>query len=360
LKKLFVIFFFTLSSAAAFAQADSSYRQKTGNTILQKPESTVIRKSPGIVKRPVPGTLRKDSARTAGTVIRKKIIAKPGMTLTTRKDSFIQRPESTLLLRPRRMMVKPGMAIVRKDSARISDSLLRRSRVADSAYKRDSVAKILLLDSLKQDSLKQAAARALAEKIRRDTATYRSIMPIPYLPFNKPLLFMVIKEKVPQSKDELFYLLCGLVFLVAFIRLVFPKYFNNLFLLLFQPSFRQRQTREQLMQDNLASLLMTLVFVISGGIYFEFLLIRNGLTEFSFWWLLLYSTGILVTIYLGKYLFLLFAGWVFHEKEAARTYIFVVFLVNKIIGIILIPFLLQYLSVYWEYCFYTVTWLVWE
>jgi len=48
----------------------------------------------------------------------------------------------------------------------------------------------------------------------------------------------------------------------------------------------------------------------------------------------------LILIYLGKYLFLVFAGWVFNTKEAAGSYIFLVFLVNKVMGVALIPFLL--------------------
>jgi hypothetical protein len=36
----------------------------------------------------------------------------------------------------------------------------------------------------------------------------------------------------------------------------------------------------------------------------------------------------------------LFTGWVFNTKEAAGSYVFVVFLVNKVLGVLLVPFLL--------------------
>jgi hypothetical protein len=45
-------------------------------------------------------------------------------------------------------------------------------------------------------------------------------------------------------------------------------------------------------------------------------------------------------VYLVKYLFLLFTGWVFNSQEATGSYVFVVFLVNKVMGVLLIPFLL--------------------
>jgi hypothetical protein len=290
-----------------------------GDTLVEKPTSFVIRSlPPKVIKKRIP---------------------------IIRRDSTVQNPKSTVIRSLPAIMVKPKIPIIRRDLIAINDSLKHSLAVKDSVYKKDSLIKALSVnsikrDSIKRDSVKKVMAKAISEKKQRDSATYYAIMPIPYVPFNKPPLFMVIREKVGQSKDEIFYLLCGLAFLVALVRLVFPKYFNGLFLMLFQTSFRQRQTKEQMAQDHLPSLLLNLVFIASGGIYFEFILMRYGLDQFSFWWLLLYSTSILSIIYLGKFLFLIFSGWIFNEKTAANTYIFVVFLVNKVIGIALIPFLL--------------------
>ena len=217
-----------------------------------------------------------------------------------------------------------------------SDSILRKDSSIGSLAKFDSVR----LDSIRQDSIKRVSLKAIETKIIKDTSTYRSIMVIPYLPFNKTLVFMISKEKEPEGKDELFYLLTGLIFLVAFIKLVFPKYFQNLFLLSFQTSFRQRQTREQLLQDNLASLMMNILFFISGGIYIGLIAESTGYSTMSFWELLLVCSLLLSSIYAVKFLFLRFAGWIFNVKTASNTYIFIVFMINKIIGILLIPFLL--------------------
>lgn len=229
-----------------------------------------------------------------------------------------------------------------------SDSIKRGNvTVTDSAFHGDSLSKVLImkdslkiLDSMKLDSIKKSTADALQKKLQNDTATYNAIMAIPYLPFNKPPLFMIIKEKLSQGKEELFYLLAGLIFLVALVRLVFPKYFNNMFLMSFQTKFRQRQTQEQLLQDNLASLMMNILFFVSGGIYIGLIAQANNLIPVPFWWLLLYSSAILSIIYAIKFLFLRFSGWIFNVKEAANSYIFIVFMSNKIIGILLIPFLL--------------------
>jgi len=41
----------------------------------------------------------------------------------------------------------------------------------------------------------------------------------------------------------------------------------------------------------------------------------------------------------GKFLFTKFIGWIFNKKEEATSYSFLVFIVNKMVGVVLIPFL---------------------
>jgi hypothetical protein len=43
-------------------------------------------------------------------------------------------------------------------------------------------------------------------------------------------------------------------------------------------------------------------------------------------------------IYLVKFITLKFSGWIFDRKEAADTYTFIVFLLNKLLGVFLVPF----------------------
>ena len=152
---------------------------------------------------------------------------------------------------------------------------------------------------------------------------------------------MLQQLKPTNNKDLLFYVLAFVVFFLGFIKVVFPKYFQNLFTIFFQTSFRQKQTREQLLQDNFPSLLMNILFILSGGIYIGLLVSVQGyIQQLPLWQLLLYSLGLLAIVYLSKYLFLQFSGWVFNVKDAMSSYIFIVFLVNKIMGVLLIPFLL--------------------
>ena len=48
----------------------------------------------------------------------------------------------------------------------------------------------------------------------------------------------------------------------------------------------------------------------------------------------------LTALYVAKYLLLEFLGWVFQAGEASRHYLFVVFTVNKIAGLYLLPFVI--------------------
>lgn len=222
----------------------------------------------------------------------------------------------------------------------VRDSIQVVPAEADSSLQNDSlVLAQALQDSLRADSVRKLSVVNVSLPVY-DTSTYRKYATHPYLPLHKPALYMLIDYRQREQKDELFYLMAGIIFVLAFIRAAFSKYFRNLFLLFFQTSLRQKQTRDQLLQDNLASLLMNFLFVISAGLYITLLIRYKNWTDIPFWWLAAGSASVLLAVYLVKYLFLLFTGWVFNSKEAAGSYVFVVFLVNKVLGVILIPFLL--------------------
>ncbi len=191
-------------------------------------------------------------------------------------------------------------------------------------------------DSIIKDSIKQIGIIPIKSSI--DTKTYKQFMSNAYLPMDAPPIKMVINYKEHQSKDLLFYLVFGNIFLLAFIKLAFPKYFKNLFLLFFQTSLRQKQTREQLLQDGLASLLINVLFVVSTSLFITLITKYQMWSNLPFWNLYAYIAVLLTLIYIGKFIFVFFAGWVFNNKDAANGYAFLVLMVNRIMGILLIPF----------------------
>ena len=163
----------------------------------------------------------------------------------------------------------------------------------------------------------------------------------PYFPFMGKPIVETVEIHRPNSKDNLFYLYLGILFYFALVRIFFEKYFSNLLTLFFRASIRQQQIREQVLQAPLPSLLLNGLFIITGGLYACYMLVYYHFAEgINFWLLYLNCMVALGVIYLIKFLVLKCCGWVFSISRATDTYIFVVFLVNKMLGIFLLPFLI--------------------
>lgn len=194
-----------------------------------------------------------------------------------------------------------------------------------------------LTDSLIQPSI-------VTQKILtwKEDTLFNRLFTNPYLIKDTKPVMMISDEREPASKDELFYLLAGITFYFAFLKITFPKYFQNIFKLLFQSSFFQKHGKEVMSQDNLPSLLFNLLFIISGGLFLTVLAIHYQWMNMPFWLMLVYASATLAGIYFAKFLFVSFAGWVFNANDAAKIYNTIIFLVNKIIGILLIPLLLLF------------------
>ena len=212
-------------------------------------------------------------------------------------------------------------SLLTKDTLQIKDSILLAQKK---------------VDSLRLDSIKRSQASLLVVPI--DTSSYSGIFGGLYIPINLRAVALLEKERNPQGKDELFYVLVGLVTLVAFTKAVFPKYFLNMFSLFFQTTYRQKQAVEQLTNNKVSSILLNIAFIGCLSIYVCLLLNYMGLVHINFWLLLGYSVAAIASIYLFKFIFLNFIGWIFNASEALESYTFIVFLSNKIIAIVLLPF----------------------
>jgi hypothetical protein len=161
----------------------------------------------------------------------------------------------------------------------------------------------------------------------------------PFFNFTDPVK-LTISERRWVGKEAIFYSLIGLLVFFALIRNSFPRYLDDLFKSYFRTTMKQRQIREQLVQAPLPSLLLNILFSLSIGMYVALLLQHFGLgTDLNFWLLYLYCVVAVAGVYAVKFVTLKFFGWIFQVREAAETYIFIVFTTNKIMGILLLPFL---------------------
>jgi hypothetical protein len=238
----------------------------------------------------------------------------------------------------------PIRTLSRRDSLH-RDSLRRIRRDSISRVRRDSISR-LHADTVVRGTRDTGETPVIA--VRKDTVGREDSAvrpgggaPAPGAPAAHTGPPLPEELHLPESKDSLFYLIVAILFYFALIRIFFEKYFNNLLTLFFRVSLRQQQIREQVLQTPLPSLLLNILFVISAGLYACFLLhySRWG-ASVPFWVLYLNCMGLLAAIYLVKFVVLKFIGWVFSIPRATDIYIFIVFLVNKMLGIFLLPFLI--------------------
>jgi Domain of unknown function (DUF4271) len=214
-------------------------------------------------------------------------------------------------------------------------------------------------DSLYQDSLPMAAD-TIPPSSQRDTGTtgitlLRDSLPAPpvkmpdttlrffnqynpYLAAGGKLIYQVEEPFSAPQKDALFYVLGGMLLFLGVIRIGFAKYFSDMMRIFFQTAFRQKSIREQLLQNTLASLLFNLFFCFSAGLFlYQLAGYRQWLTGGIWWQNAAFCIALIMAVYAVKYIGLQLSGWLFGMKEVAETYMFMVFLINKVVGILLLP-----------------------
>ena len=162
-----------------------------------------------------------------------------------------------------------------------------------------------------------------------------------FINVKEPVIYFIAEKKQMAGKEFVFYSLCIVVFILGIFKTFYNGYFNNLFRVFFNTSIRQTQLTDQLLQAKLPSFILNIFFAISVGFYVWLLfkhyhpprLIGNQL-------LLPFCIAGIGALYFIKYCILKFMGWMSGMQQAADNYIFVIFLVNKITGIVLIPFII--------------------
>lgn len=213
----------------------------------------------------------------------------------------------------------------------------------DSARLRDSLLKIALADSVSRRPVFNTLSGWLPDSSGSHPTIQQQVLSHhPYFGFGSPSRKVPgdMRKRASPDKDWLFYLVTALLIMYGFLKLLFPKYFSDLFRLFFRTTIKQRQIKEQLMQTPLPSLLLNVFFVFSAGLYASFMLEYMELNTIgNFWLLLLYCIGGISLIYFIKFAGLKISGWLFNMEEAANAYVFIVFVVNKMMGILLLPVL---------------------
>ncbi len=222
-------------------------------------------------------------------------------------------------------------------------SILMAQKNLDTTRMQDTSSMTSSIDSVYVDSVKRASdslSMLAKKKAVIDTTSYQKLMTHPYLPMQTRPSFRINELRIAPNLDGRFYLLIGMLFYLAFIKVTFPKYFSSLFQLIFQSPVRQKQTREQLQQNNLAALFSNILFILNASIFVSLLAVKNAWVDFSLYTCIAYSAALFAGLYVFKFLFLWFSSWLFGQTEAIGNYSFIVFLANKVMGVFLIPAIL--------------------
>ncbi|MEP6594823.1 MAG: DUF4271 domain-containing protein [Ginsengibacter sp.] len=241
--------------------------------------------------------------------------------------------------------LKPDIDNVQQpvDDSIVIDSV-KLAIAADSVWRADSVR----INAPVPSKTYQAALNELLKKNTLINLTQKSIS----LKNNK--------EK-HHGKEYLFYLLSSILLIFGFFKVFYTTYFNNIFRVFFNTSLRQNQLTDLLLQAKLPSLIFNIFFIVTGGLYLWLLLnYYHFIDGENHRKALLFCIVIISFIYIIKFCVLKFIGWVTGMTESLDTYIFIIFLVNKIAGIILIFFilLLAFAAPEWQSSVVTFSFLV--
>jgi hypothetical protein len=160
-----------------------------------------------------------------------------------------------------------------------------------------------------------------------------------YINFSQKQVFFNHDKKQSRGKEFSFYLISGIILSFGFFKIFYARYFNNIFSVFFNTSLRQNQLTDMLRQSKLASLIFNIFFALISGLYLWLILNHFKLVTEANKKVLLFCVLFVGIIYIIKFCVVKLLGWVTGMSDAADTYIFVIFLINKITGVILIPFI---------------------
>ncbi|MGX5818366.1 DUF4271 domain-containing protein [Chitinophaga lutea] len=183
-------------------------------------------------------------------------------------------------------------------------------------------------------------AAAIPKVHAYDTILQRLARVHPYMNTGKAAEFDINHFRQAEDRDWLVYLVAGVLLLLGIIRTAYLKYFSDMFRAFFNPTLSQRQLKDQLSQSPFPNFLLNFFFAISLGLYLYLLMFRLDYTTDANAWILIPGLMLLVgIIYLLKFVVLRFCGWLFGNEELIDAYVFILYLINKVLGILLVPFL---------------------
>lgn len=164
---------------------------------------------------------------------------------------------------------------------------------------------------------------------------------------NHPMLQVAGKSSyehfaIYDNKAFDLYVVLALIMMFGGIRYLNPRYFQYLQRAFRSPSFGNQQLKDQIGTAVLPNVLMNAFFGLSVGIYLFYvfkLSYPQRFSRFSPSVMMSISIAGLIGLYGAKFLVLRFSSWVFNIKPIVSHYLYNVFLINKILAIVVLPFI---------------------
>ena len=153
-------------------------------------------------------------------------------------------------------------------------------------------------------------------------------------------LYAIERSHPYEGRTAEFYLIVALCGLLGAIRVIHPRYFSGLWRVFYNPEGSARAVREWPAAAALPNLLMNLFFACSAGAYLYCVVrvFNPGEGRLPPSLLLLALVGCVLMVYGVKWVVARGSGWAFGVGAATEQYLFNVFLMNKVIGVVLLPF----------------------
>lgn len=234
--------------------------------------------------------------------------------------------------------------VVKKDSLHVVNKPIVNSIKKDTARKKGTVATVNHRDSLSNKKNVQGSTVAPGKKVpfvRKKDPLWEKTLEVPYLPLKAKPIYVMDEPHPYESKDILFFTVCGLFFIYGIIRTAFPKYTGSLFRNLV--SFSSIDKSDYNMgQNNLPSLLLNILFCLSVGLLAALMLEEIKDTTYPIWQVWLAGSLVLAVIYFVKFVTIYTSGWIFNASTDANAYMYVVFMINKVIGVLSLPAILVF------------------
>ncbi|PZP52046.1 MAG: hypothetical protein DI598_01725 [Pseudopedobacter saltans] len=220
--------------------------------------------------------------------------------------------------------------ILKKDSTKKAATLAPVVNHKDSTSRRNTTRQTVTQSSSPQKHF-----------VRKKDPLWEKITTVPYLPLKAKPIYVMDEPHPYESKDILFFTVCGLFFLYGIVRTAFPKYTGSLFRNLV--SFSSIDKSDYSMgQNNLPSLLLNILFCLSVGLLAALMIEELKNTDYPIWQVWLLGSIILASIYFVKFITIYASGWIFNASADANAYMYVVFMINKVIGVLSLPAILVF------------------